>query len=455
MVHGHRMTIDLIQRYGGPVPRYTSYPTAPHFHAGVTARTYAGWLREITADTPTSLYFHIPFCDQLCWYCGCHTQAVKRYGPINAYAGNLIKEIEWVAGRVGGRPPVNHIHFGGGTPTMLRADDFQALMDRVHGHFTITDDAEIAIEVDPRTLSRTMATALAAAGVNRASLGVQDFTPGVQAAINRVQSYETVETAVRNLREAGIQAINFDLMYGLPHQTVADVSNTVDQAAQLRPDRLSVFGYAHVPWMKSHQKLIDDDALPGGPARLEQADAAARGLIALGYRQVGLDHFASPDDSMTTALDEGGLHRNFQGYTTDRAAVLLGFGASAIGRLPRGYVQNAVSTRAYVKAIAAGHPATASGIAVGVEDCARGRIIEGLMCAGEVDLADTAAIDDDTESPFEAELIRLRDMQRDGLLEIEGSTIRVTDIGAPFVRAVAAVFDQYLGRGPGRHSSAV
>jgi oxygen-independent coproporphyrinogen III oxidase len=455
VIHDPRMTDDLIKRYGGPVPRYTSYPTAPHFHAGVTADCYSEWLREIPAGTPTSLYFHVPFCDQLCWYCGCHTQAVRRYGPIGAYAKNLIKELDWVAERFGERPPVTHIHFGGGTPTLLRAEDFQALIDHVRARFNVTGDAEIAIEVDPRTLSRSMVATLSATGVNRASLGVQDFTPRVQHAINRVQSFETVETAVQCLRAAGIQAINFDLMYGLPGQTVEDVINTVDLSARLGPDRFSVFGYAHVPWMKSHQKLIDEDALPGASARLEQAGAAARRLIELGYRQVGLDHFAAPHDSLIAALDDGALHRNFQGYTTDRAEVLLGIGASAIGHLPRGYVQNAASTRAYMNAIGAGRAATASGIAVDAEDRARGRIIERLMCGGKVDLAGVVTGEDCTNAPFQAEMIKLREMHKDGLLEIEGDVIRVTDAGAPFVRAVAAVFDPYLSHGRGRHSSAV
>ncbi|MDA0342329.1 MAG: radical SAM protein, partial [Proteobacteria bacterium] len=198
------MTVDLIQRYGGLVPRYTSYPTAPHFHDGVTAETYAGWLGEVGDEEPISLYFHVPFCDQLCWYCGCHTKVVNRYGPIAAYASNLIKEAEWVAGRLAGRPRVTHIHFGGGTPTALRTDDLATLMSRIRTNFQIDDEAEIAIEADPRTLSQTMAATLAATGFNRASLGVQDFTPRVQAAINRVQSFETVETAVQHLREAGI-----------------------------------------------------------------------------------------------------------------------------------------------------------------------------------------------------------------------------------------------------------
>lgn len=446
------MSVDLIEKYGGLAPRYTSYPTAPHFHDGVTARTYAAWLTEIPAGTSLSLYFHVPYCDQLCWYCGCHTQVVNRYGPIGAYASQLKEEVDWVAERLGGGTQVDHIHFGGGTPTTLRADDLQRIMDRVRRRFVIAEDAEIAVEVDPRTLSQSMATAMAATGVNRASLGVQDFTPKVQAAINRVQPFKTVEAAVRTLRETGITAINFDLMYGLPHQTIDDVTNSVDLSARLRPDRFSVFGYAHVPWMKSHQKLLPADALPNGPARLAQADAGAARLIAHGYRQVGLDHFAHPNDSMAVARDAGTLRRNFQGYTTDHAAALIGFGASAIGRLPQGYVQNQVSTRAYMDAIAAGRVATASGIALHPRDRMRGRIIEALMCAGEVDLTVNAEGVDATDLAFETERIKLREMRLDGLIEIDGDIIRVTEIGAPFVRAVAAVFDQFLGHGQARHS---
>ncbi len=324
------MANRLLEQHDLRVPRYTSYPTAPHFHAGVAAQTYGDWLRNLDSAAPLSLYLHIPYCHEMCWYCGCHTKATQRYAPVRDYVGVLQTEIARVADAIGRRQTVSHIHWGGGTPTILSDSDMAAVMANLRERFDIAGDAEIAIEADPRTLSYEKTVALADAGVTRASLGVQDCNAHVQAAINRVQPLEQTAGAVGALRAAGIERINIDLMYGLPLQTVADVRRTVEAVLPLKPDRLAVFGYAHVPWMKSHQKMIDEAALPNADERLRQSEAMALALVAHGYRHIGLDHFARAGDPLSIALRTGNLRRNFQGYTTDRADTLLGFGASAL-----------------------------------------------------------------------------------------------------------------------------
>jgi len=449
------MNTKLLEQYGGAVPRYTSYPTAPHFHDGVTAANYRRWLAEIPEDDALSLYFHVPFCARMCWYCGCHTKIVNRYEPVADYASLLLMEINLLADTLGTKRRVSHIHWGGGTPTILSTGDLQQLMDRVRDRFSLTDSAEIAIEIDPRTLDQGKARALVDAGINRASLGVQDFNPDIQQAINRVQSYEQTKAVVDWLRDAGIHSISFDLMYGLPNQSDDDVRRTVDLSQQLSPERLSIFGYAHVPWMKSHQKMIEEDALPDGPQRMRQAMAAAERLEYHGYRQIGLDHFAKPDDNMTRALDEGALQRNFQGYTTDSAQTLLGIGSSAIGSLAQGYVQNSPSMRQYAEAVKSGEFPISKGIELSGEDRVRRTVIERLMCDLDADLDDIAANFEAEFAGFEAEKTILTAMQDDGIVELDAGRVRVTETGRPFVRSVCAVFDTYLASGRGRHSRAV
>lgn len=449
------MTSEHLRQYDRPVPRYTSYPTAPHFHAGIGPETYAGWLAAVPADRPVSLYFHVPFCARLCWYCGCHTTIVRDDRPVQQYADLLRTEVARVAAALPARLAVGHVHFGGGTPTMLSTADFAAIMDAVRRRFALAPHAEIAVEIDPRTFDDDRAAALADAGVNRASLGVQDFDPVVQQAVNRVQSFELTAGVVDALRSRGIAAINLDLMYGLPHQTVDSVVRTVERAVALAPDRFAVFGYAHVPWLKSHQRKIDEAALPDGPARLAMAQAIAEHLVRHGYRRIGLDHFARAEDSLARALDAGRLRRNFQGYTTDPADVLIGFGASAIGALPQGYVQNAVAVRAYREELATGRLATVKGIALNDDDRRRRAVIERLMCDLAVDLDRIeAALGPDPEG-FASELAMLAPLVDDGLIEIDRGSVRVTETGRPFVRTVCAIFDRYLSAGRARHSRAV
>ncbi|MEE8258796.1 MAG: oxygen-independent coproporphyrinogen III oxidase, partial [Sphingomonadales bacterium] len=335
------MNHSLLHKYGGNVPRYTSYPTAAQFHDSITAENYAGWLGEIGAGEAVSLYLHVPYCHKLCWYCACNTNITQKSEVLSRYKDFLLKELDLVARHLKGKPRLAHIHWGGGSPNMLEIDDFQELMAAIKARFQITRATENAMEIDPRLLTREKAFGYVRAGVNRASLGVQDFNPHVQKAINRIQPFAKTKDAVDWLRDAGIRGINFDLIYGLPRQSWKDILFTVDLAVSLQPDRLSVFGYAHVPWMKPHQKLIDEKTLPRSGNRLEMSQGMARRLTQHGYVQIGIDHFAKPVDPLAKANRAGTLRRNFQGYTTDRAATLIGLGASAIGHFKGGFGQNA------------------------------------------------------------------------------------------------------------------
>ena len=449
---------DLVARYDGRAPRYTSYPTAPHFSPTVGAQSYAGWLGQLPADAPLSLYLHVPFCDRLCYYCGCNTSVVRLDSSRRNYAALLEREIALVAAFIGRRARVAHVHWGGGTPTSLPGDRLAALMAQIRGLFSVDADAEVAIELDPTTLPKDRREALAEMGVTRISLGVQDLDPAVQKAIGRTQSYEQTEACAKAARALGVASLNLDLIYGLPLQTEASVATTARRALDLGADRVAVFGYAHVPWMKKHQALIPEESLPGAAERFAQQRAIHRVLIDEGgYIPVGLDHYARPGDAMAEASQSRQLRRGFQGYTTDGAPALIGFGASAIGALPQGYVQNAPTAAAYAKAIEAGGLATARGIAVSAEDRLRREIIERLMCDLEVDLVAAAGAHRADAAPLLAEAEGLDRFVEDGLARWDGQRIEVTEKGRPFLRSIAVLFDAYLrpDEGAPRHSRAV
>ena len=449
------MEAQILSRYADrPLPRYTSYPTAPHFSAGVDGDVYRDWLGAVRADSAASLYLHIPFCRSMCWYCGCHTTVTARDAPIAQYLAALHREIDLVADALPGRVTAQHIHFGGGTPTLMKPDQFGLLMGRLRDCFDIAADAEVAIEIDPRTLDPAMIDALAEGGVTRASLGVQSFDPVVQLAINRVQSFDGTKQAIEGLRAAGIAAVNFDLIYGLPHQTIKSCIETAVQALELAPDRFAVFGYAHVPQFKLHQRKIQESALPDCATRFAQSEAIAAVLVGAGYVRIGLDHFARPEDELTCAFGAGTLHRNFQGYTTDGCDTLLGFGASSIGRLPAGYVQNAVLIGEYERRIAAGELAVAKGRSFEPEDRLRGAIIERIMCDLRVDL-DEVCGRFGGDSRQLAACAALDPLIRDGIAHRNEGIIALADEARPLVRVLAAAFDQYLDESPARHSRAV
>jgi oxygen-independent coproporphyrinogen-3 oxidase len=445
------MNPEVVKRYSAPVPRYTSYPTSPHFSPSVDAQSYGAWLAELAAGSRLSLYLHIPYCASLCWYCGCCTKAVQRYEPVAEYLPSLHAEIAMVARRVPSDHSVAHIHWGGGSPNILSPGDIAALADAQRRHFRAADDMEFAVEIDPRGLDEARVVAFACAGVTRVSLGVQDFDPKVQAAINRRQSFEETHYAAETFRAHGIGAINVDLVYGLPHQTRDGVQETVEQVLALRPDRIAAFGYAHLPTRLKHQTLIDEATLPDVLERFAQATRIGRALTRAGYVRVGLDHYALPSDPLAS----GRFNRNFQGYTTDAADALIGLGASAIGRLPQGYVQNHASTAEYARRVAAGGLATARGIALSESDRMRGFVIERLMCdlafpARELRLRYGSASEEILD---EAQALLAAD--QDKLIECDGEAFRVTDRGRPFVRAIAACFDAYLDSAAARHAPGV
>jgi oxygen-independent coproporphyrinogen III oxidase len=450
------MRPDLAVCYGQErLPRYTSYPTAPHFSPAIGQATYAEWLKAIPRRASASLYVHVPFCRSMCWYCGCHTTVARRDQPIAVYESALRCEIDQVVRQIDRRMGVEHIHFGGGTPTIMAPESFADLIGLIRHCFFVAPTAEVAIEIDPRTLSSRMIEALALGGVNRASLGVQSFDPKVQRAINRVQSFGQTEAASSGLRRAGISGINFDLIYGLPHQTVYSCLDTVARCIELRPDRFSVFGYAHVPSFKKHQQKMKEEWLPDSLARHEQASAIAQALREAGYVQIGLDHFALPEDSMARALKAGTLRRNFQGYTTDQSSVLLGFGASAIGRLPQGFVQNEVAIPAYSQAVARGRLATARGYALTDDDRLRAEIIERIMCDFAVDLDPICARHGSAANEMLQSATRLRDLVSDGIVKLKGSSLAVPADSRFLVRSVAAAFDAHLDQSQRLHSRAV
>ena len=449
------MTPDLLQFYARPVPRYTSYPTAPHFSGAIGAREYEGWLADLAPGASLSLYVHVPFCDTLCWFCGCHTKITRRYAPVADYLAALMQEIAAVAGRVDPGCRVRHIHWGGGSPTILEGADLLALSGALGSGFTLAGDAEFAVEIDPRGLTANQIDSLAEAGLTRASIGIQDFDPQVQKAINRIQPYEETRDVIAGLRQRGVAAINVDLMYGLPNQDEARIGATIDQVLTLSPNRISLFGYAHVPWMKRHQEMIPQSSLPDVAARYAQAEFAARRLVEAGFARIGLDHFARPEDPLAKAAANGTMRRNFQGYTTDTADALLGFGASAIGRLPHGFVQNHVPIADYQRAVSGGGLSVAKGYAFQGEDLRRAHLIERLMCdlelswsALEKEIGDCAGLRRDSAEA-------LQQFARDGLIEPGPDGFSVTDQGRTFVRSICAAFDAYLPKSAARHSMAV
>ena len=451
----HPEPADLIAKYDGRAPRYTSYPTAVQFSQAVTPAIYRDWLSALQPAEAVSLYLHIPFCARLCWYCGCNTRAINDRKPIGDYVQLMLLELDMLVAALPGRMAASAVHLGGGTPNMLSAPELAAIFGALRQAFQLAPDAKIAAELDPAVLTRDWVQAAASHGLTRASLGVQNLDPRVQAAVNRHDTVEEIEAGIGWLRAAGVRSINLDLMYGLPHQTLGNTLATLDAILPLRPERVALFGYAHVPWMKAHQKLIRDDALPGAAARLEQSESAAERLRAEGYVQIGLDHFALPTDELAVAAVEGRLRRNFQGYTTDTAGTLLGLGASAIGSLPQGFVQNAAQEMAWRTAVAGGELPIARGVAVTEEDRFRGEIIERLMCDFQVDLVAICAGHNRPISQVASALVRLEDFERDGVVRHDGGRVMITDRGRFLVRSVCAVFDAYLDAGAQRHAKAI
>lgn len=429
-------------------PRYTSYPSAPHFDASVDGALYAEWLGALDKNATLSLYLHVPYCRQLCWYCGCNT-FLTGGGDISDFVTTMMMEIDLIAGALGSHR-VKELHWGGGTPNILSPSEFSQIKRHVDFWFDLAPDLAHAIELDPRYVTPELADAYVALGVNRASLGVQDFNPHVQTAIGRVQPFEQVQDAVLTLRRAGLTNLSFDLMYGLPGQSCADLANSIKLAAKLEPDRIALFGYAHVPWFKRRQRLINADILPGVNERYDQSELARRMLGDLGYEGIGLDHFARPNDTLAAAARARDLHRNFQGYVVERSDALIGFGPSAISHLPMGYAQNIPTTGAWRRAIEFGHLPIVRGHVQSADDARRSAIIEAIMCDLEVDLALWGG-----KSLFPDAIEALTPLATEGLVEIDGEIIRVPAAMRQFCRLAAMAFDAYASQTTTNHSRAI
>jgi len=435
----------LLERYATSAPRYTSYPTAVDWARDFDAERYPELLgRAAGSDEPLSLYVHLPFCAELCLFCGCNVIVSRNHDRMDRYIDALEREIACVAASGIGRRAVRQYHWGGGTPTQLSLAQMQRVQAMIAGAFRFAPDAEIAIEVDPRVTTREQVRWLAEVGFNRISLGVQDFEPDVQAAIKRVQSEEQTRAVVDTAREAGIGSVNIDLIYGLPHQTLAGFERTVERVLSIRPERVALFHYAHVPWMKKHQAALDLDAAPSSDAKLSIFLRALELFRGAGYAYVGLDHFALPQDELARAQAAGELQRNFMGYTTRRGADMVSLGVSAIGEVGGAFVQNAHAEPEYLKLAHERGFASFRGHELSAEDRLRRDVIVGLMCNL---VLDTAAVGErhgvDFDTHFARELEELRPLEADGLVVLERGALRVTPLGQLFLRNVALPFDAY------------
>ena len=434
------MNPDLVKSYSAPAPRYTSYPTAQQFSPAVQSTQYAEWLSQLSDGVKLSIYCHIPYCQSLCWYCGCTTKALRRYDPVAAYMETIRREIANVAALVPVNHEITHIHWGGGTPNILQPADIGRLTGTLRRLYRVAIDAEFAVEIDPRHLDPCQVTAFALAGVNRVSIGVQDFDPAVQAAINREQSFEMTHRAISMFRERGIASINVDLVYGLPRQTCDSVSRTIRKVLTLRPDRIATFGYAHLPSRLVHQRLIDNATLPDALERFAQSQLLAKLLTDAGYLRVGMDHFALPTDHLASKA----LKRNFQGYSTEQADALLGFGASAIGQLPQGFVQNATATGEYITKIGKSRLAAVRGVALTDDDRARGAAIEQLMCQMEFEQTPLVARFGNAATPVIKIAGDLISADTNGFIVRTSDGFAITPAGRPFVRTICTAFDRYF-----------
>lgn len=435
------------------VPRYTSYPTAPHFAGGIGGSHVSDWIRAIPQGSQISLYLHVPFCRRLCWFCACRTQGTSTLSPVAAYVDSLTQELETLKSHLLPGITISHLHWGGGTPTLLDPGMIERLSAAIFDTAPLGEDAQFSVEIDPNEIDDARMDALVAAGLNRASLGVQDFDPMIQEVIGRPQTFEVTKAAVDGLRARGVPSLNVDLLYGLPHQTNARMTDSVKKVLSLGPDRIALFGYAHVPWMARRQGLIPTEALPSPEERLELFNLSRDLFVADGFDEIGIDHFARPEDGLSKAHKAGTMHRNFQGYTEDSAEALIGIGASSISRYPQGYAQNAPATSAYQERVRAGQLPVTRGHAFTGDDILRGRVIEQILCDFAVDLpaiAREVGVDPATAVAL-----------ADGLAETLPGTVSVTDgvltiepQARPLARIIARYFDAYEMNEAG-HSQAV
>ena len=448
-----RTQLSRLGLFDAKVPRYTSYPTAPHFGGGVDSARFSEWIRAIPEGNAISLYVHVPFCRRLCWFCACRTQGTQSEKPVAAYLEVLKEELALLGAALPRGVRLARLHWGGGTPTLLSAPMMQELAGAIAEIAPFAESYEFSVEIDPNEIDGARLDALAAAGMNRASIGVQDFDPDIQSTIGRIQSFDATRDAVEAIRARGVESLNADILYGLPHQTQARITESVQKLLSLSPDRVALYGYAHVPWMAKRQQMIPSDALPTPEERLSLFDVARRLFVWDGYDEIGIDHFARPEDGLAVAAREGRLRRNFQGYTDDTADVLIGVGASAISRFPQGYAQNAPATSAHTTAIRDGRFSTSRGHVFSEEDKLRGRMIEALMCDFRIDAAEIADSFGVSRRRL-AEMFAVAGAAFEGLLEITPEGLSVPPEARPLARMVARAFDAYELDKAG-HSSAI
>lgn len=441
------VSVELLHRYNVPGPRYTSYPTAPEWRQGLGPSDYAAILAESSAPVrpaPLSLYLHIPFCERLCYFCACNVVITANHAVEDPYLALLEKEIDWIASSVGARREVVQLHWGGGTPTYLAPERITRLAEKLRTAFSFAADAEVGVEIDPRVTTKDHLSALSQAGFNRLSMGVQDFDPAVQEAINRFQTYEGTRSLVESAREMGFDSVNMDLIYGLPLQTPESFRATIERILEIGPDRLAVYSYANVPWLKKHQKLLETK-LPGEREKFEIFRTALVRFADAGYEYIGMDHFARPNDELSRARRERTLHRNFQGYTTKAGTDLIGMGVSAIGAVGNAFVQNRRELADYRRAIEAEGSATFRGFRLSFDDRLRRDVIGSLLCHGVVVIPEVeSAFGIDFGEYFAGALHRLEACAADGLVEISDTEVRATPLGRVFLRNLAMPFDAYL-----------
>lgn len=435
---------ELIRRFDVSGPRYTSYPTADRFIEAFDAASLERWLKA-RRPGPLSLYFHIPFCNTICFYCGCNKIITKNRSRAAKYLEYLAREIALQAACVGDKKEVTQIHLGGGTPTFLSDEEFRFLMTTIREHFTLVPDGEYSIEVDPRKVSAETVALLAELGFNRMSLGVQDFEPSVQKAVNRIQSYEETKAVLDAARAHGFRSVSIDLIYGLPQQTVTSFERTLDRVLELMPDRVSLYGYAHLPTLFKPQRRIDAALLPTGGEKLDILQRAIQRLTDAGYLYIGMDHFARADDDLAVALRQGRLQRNFQGYSTQPECDMLAFGVSGVASIGPVYAQNHKILEEYYDALDQGQLPVLRGVELSADDLLRRSVIQALMCHFELSIG---AIETDHlicfDEYFAIELEDLRELESAGLVEISDGWIHVLPPGRLLVRAIAMVFDHHL-----------
>ncbi|SHH26523.1 oxygen-independent coproporphyrinogen III oxidase [Cognatishimia maritima] len=439
--------------FDAKVPRYTSYPTAPHFSNEFGSGFFESCLGEISENSEVSLYVHVPFCRRLCWFCACRTQGTQTASPVAAYVEVLKQELKLLKQHLPKGVALSRLHWGGGTPTLLTAEMITDLASAIFDVVPMAKDGEFSVEIDPNEVDEARLNALAAAGMNRASIGVQDFDQGIQETIGRLQSYEVTKQAVDMIRARGVTSLNADILFGLPHQTPEKITESVQKLLSLSPDRVALYGYAHVPWMAKRQQMIPSDALPTPEERLALFETAAELFRWDGYEAIGIDHFALPSDGLAVAAKQGRLRRNFQGYTDDQADVLIGVGASSISKFPQGYAQNAPATAAYTKAIQSGEFSVSRGHKFAGDDRLNARLIEAVMCDFAVDANEICGDFGITQAALRRRFEEVNTLF-DGLLSVTENGLFIPEDVRPLTRLIARAFDVY-DQSKARHSAAI